>query len=224
LQKIDDGEEFTYWYEPGQALVGNAVGLLGTILYKETVRGTNWAIADIGSDQLLVNSLLGWNNSILGPNGERLSSKGKDKIAGPLCFAGDVLSHGTDISCIHEGDLVQHAGSYRGAIATTFNGRRSGGTVIVRKDGSFVQACPPAGIDTQNESLAKNYQWGLMREELHSCPPKQFETKGRSSDVLTNPEGDHFTYQTAFRVGETTCEFFSSTHRKVPLHFVTEVF
>ena len=36
---------FEHWFEPGHALVGNAVALLGTITAVKSTRGTRWAIA-----------------------------------------------------------------------------------------------------------------------------------------------------------------------------------
>lgn len=71
------------------------------------------------------------------------------------------------MSSLEKGDaiFVQHCGAYSGSCANTFNGRRSGGTVVVRKDGTVLRACPPAPLSA--EPLATGYSWGLMSDQKH---------------------------------------------------------
>ena len=151
---------FEHWFEPGHALVGNAVALLGTITAVKSTRGTRWAIADIGSDQLAKITLLNWRHRMLGPDGRPLPMTGPDALGGPLCFSGDTLLPSTDASALSVGDpvLVQHTGAYCAALASTFNGRRSGGTVVVDEAGVLHRTSERAS--SLDEPLARTHAWG----------------------------------------------------------------
>ena len=150
---------FEHWFEPGHALVGNAVALLGTVTAVKSTRGVRWAITDIGTDQLAKVTLLNWRHRMLGPDGEALPTSGPDALGGPLCFSGDTLLPATDVSGLEVGDpvLVQHTGAYCAALASTFNGRRSGGTVVVAEDGSIHRVSEPAAA--LDEPLARSHAW-----------------------------------------------------------------
>lgn len=153
---------FEHWFEPGHALVGTAVALLGSIVAVKEVRGKRWAIADVGTDQLAKITLLDWRHQVRGPDGAPLPMSGDDALGGPLCFSGDTLLPATDARGLAEGDpiLVDHAGAYCAALASTFNGRRSGGTVVVREDGSLVRTAGRAGA--LDEPLAATHAWGAV--------------------------------------------------------------
>ena len=151
---------FEHWFEPGHALVGDAVALLGSIVAVKSVRGTRWTIADVGTDQLAKITPLSWHHPVLGPDGEALATEGHDSLGGPLCFSGDTLLPATDTSRLAVGDpiLVQHTGAYCASLASTFNGRRAGGALLLRADGSIVRTSPRAG--GLDEPLARGYEWG----------------------------------------------------------------
>mmetsp|Transcript_9287 Transcript_9287/g.22661 ORF Transcript_9287/g.22661 Transcript_9287/m.22661 type:complete len:757 (-) Transcript_9287:1046-3316(-) len=204
---------FEYWFEPGQTLVGNAIGLLGSITSIKSMRGRFWAIADVGFDQNIKISLMNWVHPVLGPKGIPLPAGGPDAIGGPLCFAGDVVLPETDVSSLVKGDaiFVQHCGAYSGSCANTFNGRRSGGTVVVRKDRTVVRACPPASLSA--EPLAKGYSWGLMLDQKHEeneCFNEQekrpFETESLSSELLLKAT-ETFSYDQAFRDSQNAYQY-----------------
>ena len=56
--------------------------------------------------------------------------------------------------------LVQHAGAYCASLASTFNGRRSGGTVVLRANGAIERTTPRAsGLD---EPLARGHAWSAL--------------------------------------------------------------
>ena len=158
-------EKYEYWYEPGQSLVGSAVGLLGSIVAKKMQRGREWAIADIGCDQILkfAFAFLGLRLPIMGPYGPVQSGMGgTGAIGGPLCFSGDTLITDVEVSEIQPGDpiFIQHAGAYCGATSSTFNGRRSGGTFVLRSNGILIRVQPPGEV--AQEPLAWGYTWGAM--------------------------------------------------------------
>ena len=117
--------EFFYYAEPGHALVGDAVVLLSTIETIKTSRGRKWAVCNVGTDQLAKITLLKWEHPVYCGEGKYLSHRGDDALAGPLCFAGDVLIHHTDLTGIEVNQpiLVTKAGAYLFALSNTFNGR-----------------------------------------------------------------------------------------------------
>lgn len=113
-----------YLVEPGHALVGDAVVLIATVREMKTVRGRRWAIVDVGANEMVRSVMLGWQHPILGPSGELLATQGPDAIAGPHCFAGDVLLPATDLGDLALGDLLRicHVGAYCRALSNRFNG------------------------------------------------------------------------------------------------------
>lgn len=127
----------TYFAEPGQSLVGDAMGLLTKVVALKHMRGRRWAIIDVGSDQLMKITTVSWHHQILNQRGKALAVEGPDAVGGPLCFAGDTILPATDLSEVVEGEVlfIQHAGAYLEAIANRFNGRRSVGMVVISDEG-----------------------------------------------------------------------------------------
>lgn len=129
--------DLRYEVEPGNALVGDTFALLTRVVATKAARGKRWAIADVGTDQLVKHTVARWEHQILGPGGRPLPTDGPDGLAGPLCFAGDVLLPETDLGGVETGDLliVQHAGAYCEAVSSRFNGRRSPAHAVIGPDG-----------------------------------------------------------------------------------------
>ncbi len=126
-----------YEVEPGNALVGDTFALLTRVVATKEARGKRWAIADVGTDQLVKHTVARWEHQILGPDGRPLPTEGPDGLAGPLCFAGDVLLPETDLGGVETGELllVQHTGAYCEAVSSRFNGRRSPAHAVIGPDG-----------------------------------------------------------------------------------------
>ncbi len=125
--------DLTYKMEPGNALVGNAMGLLTRVVTRKRTRDREWAIVDVGTDQLMKVTMAGFDQQILCSDGQPLPRKGADGIAGPLCFAGDVLLPATDLTGVEEGDvlLLTNVGSYCRAVGNNFNGKSAPGTFLI---------------------------------------------------------------------------------------------
>lgn len=128
--------EFTYKMEPGTALFGNASVLLTRVVTRKSTRSKGWAIVDVGSDQLLKITLAGFAQDIYRADGKLLPKSGTDSIAGPLCFAGDVLLPETDLTGVEEGDLLllSNTGAYCRSIGNHFNGYSEPGTLMVNEN------------------------------------------------------------------------------------------
>ena len=201
---------FTYWFEPGHALVGNAVALLGTITALKTTRGRRWAIADIGTDQLAKITLLSWRHQVLGPTGAALPMTGPDALGGPLCFSGDTLLPSTDVSGLAVGDpvLVQHTGAYCASLASTFNGRRAGGAVVIDEHGTAHRVSERAGV--MDEPLARTHAWGAVTSGA-SAPPRPLTAAciaALTSHVLREQAcEERWAYRDARVVGDRAYEF-----------------
>jgi diaminopimelate decarboxylase len=210
---------FDHWFEPGHALVGDAVALLATVTGLKSVRGRRWAIADVGTDQLAKITLLDWRHPVLGPDGRRLPTEGPDALGGPLCFSGDVLLPATDISGLEEGDpiLVQPAGAYCASLSNTFNGRRSGGTAVIRADGSIVRTADAAG--RLDEPLVRGHRWGsatgsrtASRSEIDVSRLAHLTSKVLREDCCA----ERFAYRSVAQVGERAWEFLCEVDSPVP--------
>lgn len=200
---------FDYLFEPGHALVGDAVALLGSVVAVKEVRGKRWTIADIGTDQLAKVTLLSWHHPVLGPDGRALATSGNDALGGPLCFSGDTLLPSTDTSHLAVGDpvLVQHAGAYCASLASTFNGRRSGGTVVLRAHGALQRTAPRAS--SLDEPLARGHAWNALRASHERSAPMALESVlPLSSKVLREDLcEERFSYLSAASQGAHAYEF-----------------
>ena len=207
FSKLDP--RFVYLFEPGHALVGNAVALLGSVVAVKSVRGKRWTIVDVGTDQLAKITLLSWHHPVLGPDGFSLPSEGQDALGGPLCFSGDTLLPSTDTSGLAVGDpvLIQHTGAYCASLASTFNGRRTGGTILLRANGDLQRATPrAAGLD---EPLARGHAWNALHASRAERAPLALETiLPLSSKVLREDLcEERFSYLAATSEGTHAYEF-----------------
>ena len=127
---------FCYEVEPGNSLVGDSFALLTRLSAVKHARGRVWGICDVGTDQLVKHTVANWRHEIVDENHRPLPADGPDALAGPLCFAGDILLPATRLDGAKAGDplLIRHAGAYCEAIASRFNGRLGPATVVVDGD------------------------------------------------------------------------------------------
>jgi diaminopimelate decarboxylase len=160
----------SYYVEPGQSLVGDTMGLLTRVVGLKTMRGRRWAILDVGSDQLMKITTVGWYHQILDQRHQPLPFEGPDAIGGPLCFAGDTILPSTRLDGIQEGEVLflQHAGAYLEAIANRFNGRRSAGLVVLDEAGSHRATKPE---DPFFSPPVQTYDWGEAGLSLDPAKP-----------------------------------------------------
>ncbi len=150
--------EFTYKMEPGNALFGNATALLTKVITRKSTRGKGWAIVDVGTDQLTKVTLAGFSQEVLLADGTSLPKEGPDSIAGPLCFAGDVILPETNLTTVKEGDLLllPNVGSYCKSVSNRFNGQSEPGTLVVEQDSEVGLAY--AREDSHWEPIIQSYR------------------------------------------------------------------
>jgi len=169
-----DGD-FDLAVEPGHALVGDAVALLTRVLRVKRSGTRRIAICDAGTDLLAKVTLLRWPHRVLRGR-EELCEPGDDVLAGPLCFGGDNLLTGVDLSAVQEGDVlcVRDAGAYCAALANRFNGRHAPATVWIPEDGPprRVQAREDPGLDPQLQTaLWRDAPDTEPHDETERCLP-----------------------------------------------------
>jgi diaminopimelate decarboxylase len=200
---------FTYLVEPGHALVGNAVALLGSVVTVKRVRGRRWTILDVGTDQLAKITLLSWHHPVLGPDGATLATNGDDALGGPLCFSGDTLLPATNTAHLSVGDpvLVQHAGAYCASLASTFNGRRAGGTVVVRTNGTLQRTAQRAS--SLDEPLARGHAWNALSSSQCERAPLALDVIAPLSSKVLREDlcEERFAYLSASSEGTHAYEF-----------------
>ncbi|HBM2987466.1 TPA: hypothetical protein LVL87_005100 [Klebsiella oxytoca] len=171
--------DIRYTIEPGNTLVGNTMGLLSSVkTIKTRLDGGNFAIVDVGSNQLLKYTLSGIAPSILMKHGDRLPDDGSDAIAGPLCFAGDVILPKTCLMGLQPGDpiFIQHCGAYCMSLSNQFNGRYRPAVLSIEKDGReyisqqaeelWFNASASAGLIWHADRLGREFQYAIDVPEL----------------------------------------------------------
>jgi diaminopimelate decarboxylase len=203
--------ELEYEVEPGNSLVGNAVGLLTQVLALKQIRQRRWAVVDVGTDQLVKITVARWEHEIMDAGHRLLPREGPDAIAGPLCFAGDVLLPSTVIDDVARRDplMIVHAGAYCEAVSNRFNGRRGVAHVLVEADGSSrlvrraedpffqpaAQSYRPSGLDPEQGLAGHEVLPGATVQALQSRYLHQAAAE------------DGYTILEAHRVGERVYQF-----------------
>lgn len=201
--------EITYLMEPGQSLVGNTMGVLTKVVASKEIRGKRWAIADVGSDQLIKITLLNWHHQILKADHQPLDTAGPDAVGGPLCFSGDVLLPTTDLTGVRTGDylFIQHCGAYCYAVSNRFNGRTYAGMIKLTPNNEWVVCNSP-----ESEFLSSVYATYRWQQDSVTWPmPKMIdlETANRlNSDYLQHQSAhDHYDIVAMQKLSENQFEF-----------------
>ena len=195
-------ENFRYYVEPGHALCGNAVALLTKVETIKHSRNKRWLVTDVGTDQLAKVTLLRWPHRILNPDGQPLPKGGNDAIAGPLCFAGDILLDKIDAGNLQVDDpiLITHAGAYTFSLSNRFNGRLGPSWVLIDENGHEKRMNKEGRYDNPNLT---NYFWDLRQEKPAVETISKERIEKLSSIYLTKlAEEDKFEYLQMERTGE----------------------
>lgn len=179
--------EYTYRMEPGSALFGDATALLAQVTTRKTTRSKGWAIMNVGSDQLFKVTLAGFSQEVLLADGTPLPREGKDSIAGPLCFAGDIILPETDLTGVEEGDLLllPNAGSYCKAVSNRFNGQSEPGTLIIQE--SLVQE---GTQENSKERLAYIHEEPYWEPIIQSYLPECLPSSNNPAKVFSEQQVD----------------------------------
>lgn len=214
-----------YHVEPGNSLVGDAVALLARVAATKNARGRRWAIADVGTDQLVKFTVARWEHQIVDADHRPLPRTGPDALAGPLCFAGDVLLPETSLGDLKTGDplLVQHAGAYCEAVSSRFNGRRSPAHVVIDGDGEIHQVRrsedpffePVLQSFVAQNGNGKGNGNGNGHAAAERVAPELCEAL-HSEYMHELANDDHYTLREMSKIGERTYDFTVDTSASVP--------
>jgi diaminopimelate decarboxylase len=183
-----------YSVEPGHALIGNAIALLTTIQTVKESRGKKWAIVDVGTDQLTKITLLKWPHRILDQSGYELQA-GNDAVAGPLCFAGDVLKENINAGGLKKGDplLITEAGAYTFSLSNKFNGRTAPKWLLISLNNDLSEAMEKESI--YDELHLSKYDWNSINDSVSAQDIDLNLVKNISSKYLFKTcEADSFEY------------------------------
>ncbi|KYK36314.1 MAG: hypothetical protein AYK18_11890 [Theionarchaea archaeon DG-70] len=128
--------DLTLVLEPGGSIIGTSVILLVTVgVVKREESGKKWAMADGGAN-INLRATQGWYvyqcfccNKMTEPKKETIN------IAGPLCYAGDVLAYDRELPHLEEGDVLAllDCGAYTMAILNRYNSYPFPAVVMLQK-------------------------------------------------------------------------------------------
>jgi diaminopimelate decarboxylase len=200
-------ELYDYYLEPGHALVGNAVALLAEVQSIKPSRGKNWAILNVGTDQLAKITLLHWEHRILCSQGTEFI-KGNDAIAGPLCFAGDTLLDQISIGHLKINDpvLICEAGAYTFSLSNKFNGRLAPLWVILKADGNAVCVMNEEGVYDNNQYAY--FEWNDLNPIADSLSISPEKIRTLSSNYLNEGiSDDRFEYLNMTQIAHNQFSF-----------------
>jgi diaminopimelate decarboxylase len=133
--------EPTLMLEPGGSIIGTSTILLlkvGMVKREESVR--KWALVDGGAN-INLRATQGWYTyQCFCCN--RMTEKEKEKIniAGPLCYAGDVLAYNRKLPLLEEGDVLAllDCGAYTMAVMNRYNSYPLPAVVLLQEKGATV--------------------------------------------------------------------------------------
>jgi diaminopimelate decarboxylase len=187
-------ENIKYSVEPGHALIGNCVSLMTVVQTIKESRGKKWVIVDVGTDQLTKVTLLKWPHRILNSKGYELQN-GNDAIAGPLCFAGDILRENINSEHLQKGSplLITETGAYTFSLSNRFNGRTAAKWLLINLKGEIYQTMEKESLYDELQYL--KYNWTSLKNSNSSQPIDLNSIQLLSSNYLYKEcETDSFNY------------------------------
>ncbi len=131
----EERSEFTFIFEPGRVIMGNAGILVTQVLYLKKTTEKNFVIVDAGMNDLIRPSLYGSYHNIqpvICPDSQ--SDTIMADIVGPICESGDFLAKDRSLPQPVPGDLlaVMGAGAYGFTMSSNYNARPRIPEVLVR--------------------------------------------------------------------------------------------
>ena len=124
-------DKFKLVTEFGRYIYANSAFAISKVEYVKKSKGINTAVIHLGADMFLRKAYMPekWHHEIfvLDEKGRIKSGrKGKYVIAGPLCFAGDVLARGILLPEIKPGDyiIIKDVGAYTMSMWSRYNSRQ----------------------------------------------------------------------------------------------------
>lgn len=120
--------------EPGRFVTANAGILVGRVLFIKTTKVKNFAIVDIGMNDLLRPTLYGAYHEIYPLRRKSSAERWMYDVVGPICESGDFLAKDRYLPELKAGDhlALMTAGAYGFVMASNYNSRPRPAEVLVR--------------------------------------------------------------------------------------------
>lgn len=129
-----ESTQSTILCEMGRYIAGNAGVLLTRVLYRKSMGGKDFIVADAGMNDLLRPTLYDAYHEVRGVK-EGNATVHAD-LVGPVCETGDYLARDRELPDARENDLlaVMSAGAYGFSMSSNYNSRPRAAEVMVRGD------------------------------------------------------------------------------------------
>jgi diaminopimelate decarboxylase len=139
LIAANENSGFTFIFEPGRVIVGNAGILVSKVLYTKSNPAKNFIIIDAGMNDLVRPSFYNSYHHIQ-PVIKKNSGEIVADVVGPICESGDYLAKDRRLSRFEQDDLmaVMSAGAYGFTMASNYNSRPRVAEVLVTDDRYYV--------------------------------------------------------------------------------------
>ncbi|MBN1548110.1 MAG: diaminopimelate decarboxylase [Syntrophaceae bacterium] len=130
---------YTFIFEPGRVVVGNAGALVTRVLFRKNTGEKDFVIVDAGMNDLVRPSLYDSYHRIL-PVAEQKEGEIVADVVGPICESGDFLAKKRKMADVGQGALiaVMSAGAYGFSMSSNYNSRPRVAEVLVRDDKYYV--------------------------------------------------------------------------------------
>lgn len=123
------------FFEPGRSIVANTAALITQVVFIKNTRGKRFICVDTGMHHLIRPSLYDAYHEIVSLKEHKTSFLEAD-VVGPICESTDFLAQKRLLPPVVRGDYlaVMTAGAYGYSLATSYNGQRLPGEILVSND------------------------------------------------------------------------------------------
>ncbi len=130
---------YTFIFEPGRVIVGNAGILVTRVLYDKVNEGKHFKIVDVAMNDLVRPSLYGSYHEII-PVVKRERPLIKADVVGPICESGDFMAKNRELPDVQPGELLalMSAGAYGFVMSSNYNSRPRVPEVLVDGDSFYI--------------------------------------------------------------------------------------
>jgi diaminopimelate decarboxylase len=136
-------KQFKFITEFGRWIFANAGWTISRVEYVKKSKSIDTIMIHLGADMFLrkIYSPADWHHEIRVVNSNwelKLGGQKKYKIAGPLCFAGDILEKGILLPKVEEGDylVIHDTGAYTSSMWSRYNSRQFPKVIGYKDDGN----------------------------------------------------------------------------------------
>lgn len=137
VRRLTSGLDCELIFEPGRYLVGEAGGMVSTVIYVKETEGRRFAVLDAGMHVLIRPMLYDAHHEVLPVTEPRVGAEMLAyDLVGPICESTDVFARGRKMPHLERGQrvLFLSAGAYGRVMSSDYNSRPSAAEVLVDGD------------------------------------------------------------------------------------------